>query len=118
MVFAVLNLLIALLLGYGALQELIARGLRNQEFQPFLLSFGGLVVALLFGISGIALWRRQANARRLVIIAAVASIVFHVYAALPPHRQMGFVVLIIGIGYGLVLLAFHLRPMRPNAVAT
>lgn len=116
MVFAVLNILIALLLGFGAIQELIVLG-RQQQVQPFLMGVAGIVVSLLFIISGIALWRRQANARRLVIIAAVASIVFHIYAALPPHGNVGVFALILGVGYGLVLLAVHLRRMRPNALA-
>lgn len=118
MVFAVLNILIALLLGFGAVQELIVLGIRQQPTQPFFVALAGIIVSLLFAISGIALLRRQANARRLTIIAAVASIVFHVYAALPPHRHMGMVALLIGAGYGLVLLAINLRPMRSNELAT
>lgn len=118
MVFAVLNILIALLLAFGAIQELVVRGIQHQETQPFVVGVAGIVVSLLFAISGIALWRRQANARRLTIIAAVTSIVFHVYSALPPHRTMGFVALIIGAGYGLVLLAINLRPPRSSELAT
>lgn len=118
MVFAVLNILIALLLGLGAVQELIVPGLRQQQTQPFLVGLAGIVVSLLFALSSIALWRRQDNARRLTIIAAVTSIVFHVYAALPPHRNVGMVALLIGAGYGLVLLAINIRPMRSNELAT
>ena len=117
MVFAVLNILVALLLGFGAVQELV-HGLRQQEAQPSFVGFAGIVVSLLFIISGIALWRRQANARRLVIIAAITSIVVHVYAALPPHRNVGAIALIIGAGYGLVLLATNLKHMPSNEVAT
>jgi hypothetical protein len=118
MIFAVLNILIALLLGFGAMQELIVAGVRGQQARPFFMGLAGIVVSLLFMISGIALWRRQANARRLAIIAAVTSIVFHVYAALPPHRTMGMVAVLIGAGYGLVLLVLNLKPMRSSELAT
>ena len=107
MVFAVLNILVALLLGFGAVQDLIVGGLRDPEAQPFM-GLAGIVVSLLFLISGVAMWRKWPRARRLAIVTAVSSIVFHVYASLPPHRIMGLPVLIIGVGYGLVLLVITL----------
>ena len=107
MVLAVLNILVALVLGFGAVQELIVGGLRDPEAQPFM-SLAGIVVSVLFIISGVAMWRKWPSARRLAIVAAVSSILFHVYAALPPHRNVGPPALIIGAGYGLVLLVITL----------
>ena len=104
MVFAVLNILIGLVLGFGAAQEFITLGLVDRPVQPFLAGLVGIVVSVLFITSGIAMWRKWPSARRLVISTAILSILFHVYSALPPHRNMGFPALIIGVGYGLVLL--------------
>ncbi len=37
-------------------------------------------------------------------------VVFHVYAALPPHRNVGILILVLAAGYGLLLLiVFGLR---------
>ena len=99
-----LNLLVALLTGYGALQEFVIRGIGYREIQPLLLSLGGILVSLLFVSSGIALLRRWRTVRRLIILTGTLSILLHVYGALPPHRNMGFIALIVGAGYGLVIL--------------
>ena len=115
MVFAVLNILIALLLGFGAAQEFIVLGLVDRRVQPFFAGLAGIVVSLLFIISGVAMWRKWPSARRLVIVTAALSIVFHVYAALPPHRNVGPPALIIGVGYGLVLLIITLRSSGKKA---
>ena len=108
MVFAVLNILIGLLLGFGSAQEFIVLGLVDRRVQPFFAGLAGIVVSVLFITSGIAMWRKWPSARRLVIVTATLSIVFHVYAALPPHRNVGPVALIVGAGYGLVLLIITL----------
>ena len=107
MLLAVLNILVALVLGFGAAQELIVGGLRDPEAQPFI-GLAGIVVSVLFIISGVAMWRKWPSARRLAIVTAISSIVFHGYAALPPHRIMGLPALIVGVGYGLVLLVITL----------
>ena len=119
MVFAVLNILIGLLLGFGAAQEFIVLGLVDRRGQPFLAGLVGMVVSVLFITSGIAMWRKWPSARRLVIITAILSILFHVYAALPPHRNVGPPALIIGVGYGLVLLIvmFSSKGKRAQPVA-
>lgn len=114
MVLAVLNILIGLLLGFGAVQQFIVRGL-PREVQPFFLGLAGLVVSVLFITSGVAMWRKWPSARRLVIVTAILSIAFHVYAALPPHRNMGPPALIIGVGYGLVLLIITLSSKGKKA---
>jgi hypothetical protein len=108
MVLAVLNILIGLLLGFGAAQEFIVLGLADRRVQPFFAGLAGIVVSVLFITSGVAMWRKWPSARRLVIVTATLSILFHVYAALPPHRYVGLPALIIGAGYGLVLLIITL----------
>ena len=72
--------------------------------QPMLISLMGIIVSILFVTSGIAMLRRWPTARRLIIVTGTLSILLHVYGALPPHRIMGVLVLIVGAGYGLVLL--------------
>ena len=117
MVFAVLNILIGLLLGFGAAQEFIVLGLVDRRVQPFFAGLVGIVVSVLFITSGVAMWRKWASARRLVIVTAILSILFHVYAALPPHRNVGPPALIIGVGYGLVLLVITLSSKGKKAEA-
>jgi hypothetical protein len=48
--------------------------------------------------------------RAHAFVAAVLSIVFHVYAACPPHRNVGILVLLAGAGYGLLLLGVMFVP--------
>ena len=107
MVIALLSILVALFVGFGAAQEFIV-GVRGGEVRPLLVGLAGIIVSLLLVASGIAFWRTRTAARRLLIVAAVSSVAFHVYAALPPHRTVGMVALLVGAGYGLVLLAVAL----------
>src|SRR5687768_13453481 len=99
MTLVVLNILVALVNGFGAVQELIVPGIQGRQVQPFIIGLIGIVVSLLFIISGVGMWRKWPRARGLVIFTAVLSIVFHTYAALPPHRNVGPPALIIGAGY-------------------
>lgn len=117
MVFAVLNILIGLLLGFGAAQEFIVLGLVDRRVQPFFAGLAGIVVSVLFITSGVAMWRKWPSARRLVIVTATLSILFHAYAALPPHRNVGPPALILGVGYGLVLLIITLSSKGKKAEA-
>jgi len=48
--------------------------------------------------------RQWRAARRLIIVTGLLSILVHVYGALPPHRNMGYVALLVGAGYGLLML--------------
>jgi hypothetical protein len=63
------------------------------------------------------MWRKWPSARRLAIVTAVSSILFHVYLALPPHRNVGSVALVVGAGYGLVLLVITLSSKGKKAEA-
>jgi len=83
-------------------------GIIYHEVYRAIIGIFGTVISVLFLVTGIALWRKWPSTRRLAIVTAVFSIVFHVYAALPPHRSMGYPALIIGAGFGLVLLIITL----------
>jgi tryptophan-rich sensory protein len=117
MILVVLCFLVALLTGFGAVQELIVPGIIGGGVQPAIIGMIGTVISVLFLISGIAMWRKWPSTRRLAIVTAVFSIVFHVYGALPPHRNMGYPALIIGVGFGLVLLIATLTSKEKNAEA-
>ncbi|MEJ7812651.1 MAG: hypothetical protein WKG32_19720 [Gemmatimonadaceae bacterium] len=110
MLIAILNIIVALVLGYGAIGEFIVLGVNAGQRQPFFAGLAGAVVSLMLLASGIALWRRWPAARQLTIVAAALMVVFHVYAALPPHRNVGILILVLAAGYGLLLLiVFGLR---------
>lgn len=104
LMLASLNMLVALSTGFGALQVFIIRGIRDRQMQPLLISLAAVIVSVLFIASGIALLRRWSTVRRLIIVTGTLSILLHVYGVLPPHRNMGFLVLIVGAGYGLAML--------------
>jgi hypothetical protein len=112
-----LNILVALLIGYGALQEVIVRGLRDRQTQLLLVSLVGIIVSILFLVSGIALLRRWRAVRRLIILTGTLSILLHVYGVLPPHGNMGFIALIVGAGYGLAMLLVFEFSGRRNLVS-
>jgi hypothetical protein len=113
LLFVTLNILVAGLTGVGAVQEFFVRVFLKPETQPFLVSLAGITVSVLFVISGFALVREWRNTRRLIIGTGVLSILLHVYGALPPHRNMGYVALLLGAGYGLLMLvAFEWQRRR------
>ena len=116
LLFVTLNMLVAALTAFGALQELIVRGILYRQRQPLLLSLAGIVVSVLFMTSGIAMLRQWLTARRLVIATGTLSVLLHVYGALPPHRNMGYVALLVGAGYGLVMLLAFERNRKRNLV--
>lgn len=117
MILALFSILFALFLGFGAVEEFVVRGVRGGEVQPFFVGLAGMMVSLLLAAAGIALWRRWPSGRRLMLLAAVSSVAFHVYAALPPHRNVGVLALVVGAGYGLVLLGFVLSSRGGKAQA-
>ena len=109
MILAILSILVGFLTGFGAVQELIVGGIIDHEVYPGIIGTIGTIISILFLLTGIALWRKWPSTRRLAIVTAISSIVFHVYAALPPHRNVGPPALILGAGFGLVLLFVMLR---------
>ena len=112
-----LNLVVALLTGFGALQEFIIGGILNRQMQPMLISLMAIIVSILFVISGVAMARRWATTRRLIIVTGTLSMLVHVYGALPPHRNMGILVLIVGAGYGLLMLLVFEWNQKRNLVS-
>ncbi|HEY0101299.1 MAG TPA: hypothetical protein VGB76_20415 [Pyrinomonadaceae bacterium] len=117
MALAILNILVALFLGYGAVEEFWVRGVRGGELQPLVVGLVGASVSVLLALAGVGLWRLWPNARGLAVAAAVLSILFHVYAAFPPHRNVGILVLLVGAGYGLILLCITLTQATRKAQA-
>jgi hypothetical protein len=106
---AALGILVATFLGFGAVDELLVRGIRGGEIQPLIVGLVGATVSALLALATFALWRQHESARPLAGVAAVAGIVFHAYAALPPHRNAGLLVLVVAAAYSAVLLAIALR---------
>ena len=108
-----LNILVALVLGFFAVREFAFSGIRDGQFQPFVLSSAAILVSILFIISAVALLREWTIARSLVLITGVSSLLVHVYGTLPPHRNMGYPALLIGAGYA-VLMIFVFRRSVPR----
>jgi cytochrome c biogenesis protein ResB len=103
------NILVALVMGFFALREFTTSGIRDHRLQPLVLSSAAIVVSILFIVSAVAMLREWATARSLVLITGVLSVLVHVYGALPPHRNMGYQALLIGAGYGLVMILIYRR---------
>ena len=112
MVMLVLSVLIALALGFGAVQELVARGIRNGEMQPLAIGGLGTLVTVVALWAVIALWKKHANAGSYAFIAAGSVLAFHVYSALPPHRNVGLLALLLAIALAAMLLAAGLKARR------
>ena len=110
-----LNILVALVLGFFAVREFAFSGIRDGQFQPFVLSSAAILVSILFIISAVAMLREWTTARSLVLITGVASLLVHVYGALPPHRNMGYLALLIGAGYAVLMILVYRRsvPRQP-----
>lgn len=104
--------LIALALGFGALQEFYVLGIQGGQVQPFWAGAIGALACLMLMASGVALWRNWNGARRFAISAALLFIAFHVYAILPPHRNVGIGTALAACAYGLGFLVFAVRHDR------
>ena len=117
MTIAILNVFVGMLLAFGGLQEAVVRGIFGREAGPLLVGAAGDAIGLLLVLSGIALIREWRTARRLVVGASLLSIAFHVLAALPPHRNVGMLALLIGAGYPLVVLLVLRRAPSSGATA-
>ena len=117
LLLVMMNMLVAALSAFGALQEFIFRGILHHQTQPFLLSLAGIMVSILFTISGLAMLWQWRTARHLIFVTGLLSILVHVYGALPPHRNMGYVALLVGAGYGLLMLLGFEWQQRRNLVS-
>ena len=116
MVLVVLNILVALALGFGAMQEFVMSGILGGKVQPFLLSSAAIVVSILFVLSAVAMLRQWRAVHRLIVLTGVLSIVIHTYGALPPHRNMGYLALLLGAGYALVMMLAYQRNSRRDSI--
>jgi hypothetical protein len=117
MLIVVPTAIIALALGFGALQELVVLGIRGGQAQPFWVGVTGALVCLLLMTSAVALWQRSKGARGLAVSAALLFIGFHVYASLPPHRNVGIGAALVACAYGFGFLVFALRHGRASQVS-
>lgn len=110
-----LNILVALVMGFFAVREFAFSGIRDGQFQPFVLSSAAILVSILFIISAVAMLREWTIARSLVLITGVSSLLVHVYGTLPPHRNMGYLALLIGAGYAVLMILVYRRsvPRKP-----
>lgn len=95
---------LALALGGGAVQEFVVPGLSGGETQPLVVGVAGIVVAVLCLSAAWLLWKQSAVAPKLAAVSGALAIVFHAYAALPPHRNVGVLALLLGIAVGVLLL--------------
>jgi len=111
-----LNILVALVMGFFAVQEFAIRGIRYGQLQPFVLSSAAILVSILFIISAVAMLREWTTARSFVLITGVSSLLVHVYGVLPPHRNMGFLALLIGAGYAVVMILVYRRNVPRNQI--
>ena len=106
------TIIVALLLGFGALQELYVPGIQGGGVQPFWVGATGAVLCGLLIAASVALWRRWKGARGFAILAALLFIAFHLYASLPPHRNVGVQAVLLASAYGLAFLVYALRHQR------
>ena len=115
LVLSVLNILVAFVMGFYAVQE-FAVHIRDGQLQPFFLSSAAIMVSILFIISAVAMLLEWTAVRSLVFITGVSSLLVHVYGALPPHRNMGFQALLIGAGYAVVMICVYQKNAPRNPV--
>jgi hypothetical protein len=115
LVLIVFNVLVAFVLGFPAVQEFVVR-IRDGRLQPFFLSSAAIMVSILFIISAVALLREWTAVRSWVFITGVLSLLVHVYGALPPHRIIGYLALLIGAGYAVVMVWVYQRNAPRNPV--
>ena len=109
MAVVVATTLVSLLLGFGAIQELVVLGIRAGQVQPFWIGVTGAAVCALLIASALVLHRGWKNGRELALGATVLFVAFHIYASLPPHRNVGALAAMIATIYGFGFLLFALR---------
>lgn len=101
---SILNIIVGSILGFGAGQELVERGILGRELQPAILGTIGVAASVLLILSGVAMLRGWPNAFALTVAAALLTIAMHVYGVLPPHHNVGMAAFLLGAGYGIALL--------------
>jgi hypothetical protein len=106
---------IGFLLGLGGLRELLVDGIWYGQLQPLLIGAAGALVSSLLVLAAVAIWLRWSRWPRLASFAGALSIVFHIYAALQPQRNVGLLAMTAGVGIGVALLA-HVGRRREVAV--
>jgi hypothetical protein len=114
MAVAMVAIVVGVLLGIAGVQELYFRGIVNNEPQPFFIGFLGTVTSLLLVAAGVAMMRGWPQRRNLMLIAAILNAVFLVYSALPPHRNVGILALVIGAAVSCLLGAKALAAPPPG----
>jgi len=117
LILITLNFVVALALGFGAVEEFIIRGIGDRQLQPFLLSSVAIIVSILFIISAVAMLRHWTVVGRLILITGILSILLHIYGALPPHRNVGYPALLVGAGYAALMMLIYQRNARRNQIA-
>ena len=106
---------IGFLLGLGGLREFFVDGIWYGQLQPLLVGAAGALVSALLLVAAIAIWLRWSRWPRVATCAGALSIVFHLYAALQPQRNVGLFAMMLGVGVGIALLA-HARRGREVAL--
>ena len=102
MLVGILNVIVGLLLAFGAAQEGVVGGLMGGQPMSLLVGVAGTVVSLLLSVSGVALIQDWSRRRNLAVAAFVLVATFGILASLPPHRYFGVLAMLIGVGYPLL----------------
>jgi hypothetical protein len=111
-VLSILTAVIGLVLGFGGLQELVVRGIVYREMQPLLVGAVGALIGALLMLAALAHWRRWRTWPRLAVAAGSMSVAFHLYASMPPERNVGLLAMLLGVGIGLTLIVRATREER------
>jgi hypothetical protein len=101
MVVAILNVVVGLLLAFGAAQEGVVGGVLAGRPASLLVGLVGTLASLWLSASGVALLYSWPRRRGFTLLACVAVVAFGIYASLPPHRYFGVLAMLLGVGYPL-----------------
>jgi hypothetical protein len=105
----------AILLAFGGIQELWVRGVLGGETQPFVIGAIGAGLAVILVPASMALKLQWSGAEHFAIVTALALAAFHAYAALPPHRNVGFPALLVALAVSALLIVCAVRPSPDRA---
>ena len=126
MVVGILNVVVGLMLAFGAAQEGVVGGLMAGRPSSLVVGVTGTLVSLLLSVSGLALIQGWSRRRGIAITACVLAAAFGILISLPPHRYLGVLAMLIGVGYPLAAGCYmawgsgkgHGMPSIPGAPAT